>query len=220
MLSTAATQVDYWLGLDLGRSHEYCALAVMERHTCLDPSIAAPTTYALRMLKRWPIGTKYAEIVVEVLALVRKPPFDYPTVAIDQTGVGSAVVDLFRSAEIAAMIRTVQITAGHAKASRAGGVWHVPKDELTSILQVLLQARRLQISSRLEHARTLQKELQEYRVKIPPVIDASDASWRDHEHEDLVLATALGCWLGEDGYLADMPSIFNVEPSQATRMFC
>ena len=192
MLSTAAIHVDYCLGLDLGRSHEFCALAVIERLTCLDLSIAAPTAYALRVLKRWQIGTKYAEIVTEVAALVSKPPFEYPTLAIDQTGVGSAIVDLFRNAQIAAMIRPIQVTAGHAPVSYAACAWHVPKEELTSILQVLLQARRLQISKGLEHAQTLKKELQNYRAKKSPASEAADVSWRDHEHEDLVLATAAG----------------------------
>ena len=100
-------------------------------------------------------------------------------------------------------------------ASGAGGAWQVPKEELTSILQVLLQARRLKISSRLEHARTLQTELQNYRVKITAAPDAADASWREHEHDDLVLATALACWLGERfGCLANSISMFNVAPRE------
>jgi len=47
-----------------------------------------------------------------------------------------------------------------------GDGFHVPKKELVSTIQVLLQARRVQIASGLPYAETLARERQNFKVKI------------------------------------------------------
>ena len=84
---------------------------------------------------------------------------------IDGTGVGRAVVDMFRKARPRAAIRPITITAGNAVSRDAG--WHVPKKELVSVLRVLLSSRRLHVVPTLPLAAVLVKNLRRSRRKSP-----------------------------------------------------
>src|SRR6516225_12315178 len=92
-----AMRSDYFLGLDLGQTRDFTALAVLERSPPTDAETAVePPEYALRHLHRFPLGTPYTEIVPAVAALVRSGPLAEAPVVVDQTGVGRAVVDMMR----------------------------------------------------------------------------------------------------------------------------
>ena len=71
----------------------------------------------------------------------------------------------------------------------------MPKRDLVGAVQVLLQNERLKIARQLPEAETLRRELQNFRVKIDPkTAHDSYSHWREKEHDDLVLATALAAW--------------------------
>src|SRR5262249_55226721 len=132
---------DHIVGLDLGQSSDYTAAVVLER--TLRPEeggdpLAPVSHYAARLLKRWPLQTPYDVIVEDVGKLVATKPLDNPKLAVDITGVGKAVLDVLRKAQPEAWVRPVLITAGH-QITFEDGAWHVPKKELVSTLQVLLQ---------------------------------------------------------------------------------
>lgn len=119
---------DHIVGLDLGQAQDFTALAVLERTWRLDPAKGRHLGhYAVRHLHRWPVGTPYTAIVKEVGELVRTPPLSNPLLAVDQTGVGWAVVDMFRPADCCARLRPILITGGHETVGL-----HVPKKELVS----------------------------------------------------------------------------------------
>lgn len=165
--------------------------------------------YALRALKRWPLGTPYPAIVEDVKKIVSTPPLlqtldtdvvgqtvtRRPALAIDASGCGRPVTDAFRAAGLTARLSPVVITAGLAE-SFDKGFHHVAKAVLISGVQVLLMQRRLQFSPKLPEAATLLKEFQEYRVKVTPAANEVFNA-RDGAHDDIVLAVALACWLGE-----------------------
>jgi hypothetical protein len=137
--------------------------------------------------------------------LVAQPPLDCPLLVIDQTGVGRAVAGLFLPADLKARLRPTRITAGHAVAW-ADGVWQVARQELASVLQTLLQGRRLKIAG-VPEREVLAQELSAFRVK-PPGADDLLEGWRERPHDDLVLAVALAAWLGErEGRILPPPSI-------------
>src|SRR5262249_55471850 len=103
--------------------------------------------------------------------------------------------------QLGALLRPALITAGHAVTAGDDGSWHVAKKELVSGLQVLLQTRRLQIARALPEADLLVKELQNFRVKVTVAANGVFEAWREGQHDDLVLATALACWWAEQfGY--------------------
>src|SRR5918995_6958101 len=72
-------------------------LAVNARY--LKGPLAANSPLYLRHLERYPVGTKYGEIVASVRSLLSREPFRrrirYTRLLADKTGVGAAVVDSF-----------------------------------------------------------------------------------------------------------------------------
>jgi hypothetical protein len=189
MSMSAADIPDYFVGLDLGQPHEYTALALVERRYSDDLA-----TYAVRHLHRWPLGTPYRQIADAVDGVLETPELEGCTLTVDQTGVGRAVVELFRRDE---GFRRVAVTAGLAMGRGDDGATHVPKKELVATLQVLLQSRRLQVAARLPLAETLTREMATFRGKLAAVNGDDQADWREREHDDLVLAVALAAWEGE-----------------------
>ncbi len=180
-------------GLDIGQMSDPTALAIMET------SIAqAVSVYQVRYLKRFPLGTSYPDIIDQVhdlwasLGLMNSDSL----LCVDYTGVGRPVVDLFlRRAEIP--VRPITITGGFAVGDNGSGWYTVPKRDLAAVVQILLRRRRLQIAKGLPESEVLRKELQNFRVKITTAGNETYEAWRDGDHDDLVLATALPCWLGE-----------------------
>src|SRR5262249_60856927 len=99
--------------------------------------------------KRYPLGTPYPDVVADVQRLKALDPLsrkDTMLVA-DATGVGAPVVDMFARARLEPL--SVQITAGAQPLKIDRLHWHVPKRDLASVLQVLLQDDRLRIAARL-----------------------------------------------------------------------
>jgi hypothetical protein len=135
-------------------------------------------------------------IVSDVVKLVQTPPLAEPLLAIDQTGVGVAVVDQFRQAQPRARLVPILITGGH-EITWEGGAGHVPNKELVSSIQVLFQARRLKVAN-VPERETLVKELINFRVKITISANETFEAWRERDHDDMVLAVALAAWLAED----------------------
>jgi len=189
------SEITHLAGLDLGQASDYTALAILQRTITTNPR---EKFFAVRHLERFPLGTSYPTICDRVVDLFDEPPLSNGTLAVDQTGVGRAVVDLIRRARPQAIIRPITITAGHAVVPDDAG-WHIPKKELVSVLQVLLQSRRLQVARGLPMAPLLVKELETFRVKITASANETFESWRERDHDDLVLAVAMAAWVGDRG---------------------
>jgi len=183
------------IGLDLGQVSDYTALAVVRANG--KDSKGRPV-WAVPHLERWPLGTSYPDIVAAVSTLVRS--LDQPALVIDATGVGRAVADLFREADLSVDdLVAVTIVCGHRTSRLAGGEIHVPKKDLVGAVQSVLQSRRLKIARSLPLAPTLTQELSTFRVKIN-VASATESfeAWRERDHDDLVLAVALAVHYAEE----------------------
>jgi len=159
---------------------------------------AHPPLY-LRHLERYEFGTKYDEIIKRVRALLLREPIRrrlrHTALLVDKTGVGAAVVDHFWAAGVRPL--SVSIHGGAKVIPEPPEVhgFRVPKRDLVSAVQVLLQNGRLKVAEGLELAPVLKKELLNFRVKIDPrTAHDSYEHWREGDHDDLVLATALACW--------------------------
>jgi hypothetical protein len=188
----------YLVGLDLGQTADFTALAVLERPTVTRGG--TPGTYTLRHLQRYPLGTPYTAIVPAVAQLVNGPPLaGHVSLIVDQTGVGRAVVDMLRRAAPCHVV-PVTITGGQSVTEAEDGSRHVPKKELVTGLQLLLQGHRLHIARSLSEAGTLVRELENFRVKITLAAHERFGAWREGQHDDLVLAAALAGWWAERGY--------------------
>jgi hypothetical protein len=96
----------YIAGLDLGQSQDYSALAILEHGGPGEEPPLPEQTWNARHLQRWPLQTPYTAIVADVIAMLAQPPLaGATTLALDMTGVGRPVVDLFRAANTAESAR-------------------------------------------------------------------------------------------------------------------
>ena len=216
----------YLLGVDLAQSQDYTALVVLEV-TFIDtgkvehglPSMrwALPSGrvvggesrtrpvyehhYACRHLERLPRGAPYPQQVARIKALsdeLTRTTGTTPRLVADATGVGRAVLDMLRSAGLSPA--AVTITGGD-HVSQDGLEYRVPKRDLVSVIQVLLQSQRLKIARALPEADTLTSELLAFKVSIS--LRGHDSygndagSWREAPNDDLVLACSLAAWYGE-----------------------
>jgi hypothetical protein len=114
-------------------------------------------------------------------------------VVMDATGVGAPVLDMLRKANLGCRIAPV-IMSGGERASHAGGLWHVPKRDLIAGLQLMLEKREMGLPANLRATRMLTKELQDFQERMTGRGVASFGAWREGQHDDLVIATALACW--------------------------
>lgn len=183
--------VHYIFGLDLGQQRDHSALVLMEYTAAVldrrDPVTCEnliETRLAIRLLHRYPLRTPYPMIVDQVREILHRPRLaGRSTLALDATGVGAAVHDLFLDQPLPARLCPVSITGG--KSVRLDGrVWHVPRRQLLQDFQSALRGRRIAIPPGLPLARTLLKELGQIRF-------ASFQPESARQHDDLALAAAI-----------------------------
>jgi hypothetical protein len=191
--------IKYITGLDLGQAAELTGLAVLEQTTGpnpLNPDRKAKY-YAVRHLERFALGTSFPAVCDRLRDLFAKPPLAESNLVVDQTAVGQPVLKLLRRARLRAMIRPVTITAGNQAVLNEDGSRSVPKRDLVSTLQVLLQSRQIKVAPSLFEAKTLVQELMNFRVKATLSPTETLESWREGPHDDLVLAVAIAAWQSE-----------------------
>lgn len=194
---------NYYMGVDLGQAHDPTAIAVIRRHQVHEwygnpkwPEIRLKSeVFQCGFLERVPLGTRYPTIVGHVGRLLQRQMWvDNIELAIDQTGVGGPVADLFSSAGID--FKGVVITGGDTE-NRDGSTHRVPKIKLVSQLQALLHSGSLQIQKELIEADALVREMQDFRVNYT---DSGRMQFgaREGKHDDLVLALSIAVWLATE----------------------
>jgi hypothetical protein len=198
--------VPFHVGLDLGQAVDYTALAVVHAVRTQTPDGQMAKGLHLQHLERYPLRTPYPEIVEKVAALVRDEklsPTEYdpsrgryssqpPALVVDNTGVGVAVTDLLEGKGL--RFTPVTITGGDA-AHKSSGIWRVPKRDLVAALEVPFHTGELKVPEGLTLWPALREELLNFRRKINlKTAHDSYEHWRESDHDDLVLATALACW--------------------------
>jgi hypothetical protein len=177
-------------GLDVGQMSDPAALCIVQVAASSDSNLA---DYHVRHAERFPLGLPYPEMVKQFVARLGRPEIQGRCmVVIDATGVGAAVVDMVRSM-VPVPCCAVTIHGGELVIPVSGG-YRVPKRDLVSVVQVLLQQGRLKIASGMAGAPMLVEELSNFRYKITSAVHDVYGAWREGEHDDLVLAVALAVW--------------------------
>jgi len=190
---------NYTIGIDLGQVYDYSALAVVER---LEVEMAQPLAgmtvldhHHVRHIHRWEKGTGYDTVVRETYDIMRRGRLLDAAVVIDATGVGREVAGLYRQAYRLGKLgrwwpKAMVITGGREITPEL-----VPKRELVGRMQTLLQSGRLKIADSLPLADVLRRELLAFKVKMTAGGQETYESAREADHDDLVLAVALACWV-------------------------
>lgn len=221
----------YLIGLDLGQSSDYTAIAVLKQRlvpiggttralvgfdlysgASYEDVSVCEARYDCIHLDRWR-GRSYNDVLPVVPNLEQRLRVadnqermaagrftnDHPVIdlLVDRTGVGRAVLDTLRAGGLNCVGITIH---GGDAVTRDDGDFRVPKRDLVGTLQVLLQNQRLKIAEELPLASVLSQELRNFRAKISlgghDSYGAGD-DWREGNHDDLVLATAMAAWYAE-----------------------
>lgn len=208
------------IGLDLGRQADPSALALLRWPVYQIPTLGRGELprplplprYEVPTLKRWPLQTSYLTIAQQVVKFMKSPTLAAVPclLVVDATGVGGPVCEMIAQEIIKAGVpggmAQVTITAGSAVTLAGPGQWHVAKKQLVSILQVLLGQQRLKVAADHPEAKALARELGTFTVKITSAANETFESWRERDHDDLVLAVALAAW----GAVTLDPSVFEL----------
>jgi len=218
----ALPKPEYFVGVDLGQSRDYTAVIVVQRSYIPigdlyykesrreESWVNVRALYDVRHIERFRLGMAYSTQMKQLCQLLEKIGGDIYVIA-DATGCGRGVIEMLHQELYALGVKMnapdypiqsltpgfVQITAG-STVTKSPPLLNVPKKDLITAPLILLQDERLRISEELELCDVLKRELQNFRVKIN-IATGHDSyeAWREHEHDDLVLALALACWAAE-----------------------
>lgn len=199
--------MDTWVGLDLGQLVDPSAAVVLrrtfavDRHGRIERTIRGHALYRydVSAVRQYPLGTTYPAIIEHIVKQLRRPEFGRrPKLVIDGTGVGVAVVDMFRRAlrplGDAVACYDISITAGRAVTQTGKYSWHVAKLQIAGAIREALDSGRLKIPRAADPAGLLKRELQDFKATITEAGNETFAA-RSGAHDDIVLATALPVWL-------------------------
>ncbi|MBA2518949.1 MAG: hypothetical protein H0V24_04740 [Chloroflexia bacterium] len=219
---------DWIVGLDAGQLRDYSALSILERreqpaaHAPVPgpvsfaerwglkklPAVPMEAHYACGHLERYPLGESYPDQVKRTVATLRqlRETIDRAgggrlILCLDATGVGVAVADLYREADLSgATFAPITIHGGDTPSRDDRGGWRTPKRAIVSYLQVALQTGRLRIAASLPEAAILAQEFRNFRAKIKTSGNDSygpAADWRESSHDDLLLSIGIAIWYSE-----------------------
>ena len=205
----------FHVSCDLGQVQDFSAACVLKR----TPS-GETARFDVVHLKRWALGTSYPRVVEAVHEIVSNPKLrpvveeppegefgggwtsarvGDPTLLVDGTGVGRGVMSLFLDAKMPATITPLVITGGLGYREDQWGdgtgtrAFFVAKCELVSAVQAGLQGGSLKIVPGLAEADTLQREMENFRVKVSK--NANELySARESTNDDLLLSVAMALW--------------------------
>lgn len=197
----------YSVGLDLGQSADYTAIAVVQSVVEIDETDSPKKRLHIRHLERYPLRTPYTDVASGVVRLMGSPVFTHPVydpwrrrmarpqlkLFVDKTGVGAAVTDLLKHKGL--KFTSVSIHGGVNVTAGKGGSYNVPKRDLVASLEVPFHTGAVKVAEGLELWSALKEELLTFRRKINlKTAHDSYEHWREGDHDDLVLACALACW--------------------------
>jgi hypothetical protein len=219
LIAAALPKPEVLVGFDIGQVHDPSGIVLVDRYYVPtsdlytdDESLRSESSwvnverrYDVTEIDTWkdvPYQTQVDRIIKLMLGIE-----EHVTLAVDATGCGRPVVEMLY-AEINRVKwyergykppspAFIQIHGGNT-VTRNGAILNVPKRDLCSAPLVLFQNEMLNISEDLEHAATLKRELLKFKVKIN-IATGHDAyeAWRENDHDDLVLALAMACWVAE-----------------------
>jgi hypothetical protein len=182
----------FYIGVDLGQKHDHTAIAIIEREsarhvntrTLFAPLKPQMPKLFVRRVERIALGTPYPRIAERIRQITHEPLLaGRCALAIDATGLGAPVVDMLREPGLGCEMLAVTITGGTRESRQGMMQIGVPRRDLISGVQLLLEKECLRIARHMPESGALFRELLAMRT------DRDTA-----EHDDLVLALALACW--------------------------
>jgi len=192
--------------VDLGKQQDFTAISVIEKRikpVLLDEAGAVdsatlrqrvkPPRYTVRWAERLPLGVDYVEQGRRVAQIMVNPAIRGASLVVDMTGVGRAVVDIFRC-DFGLKLTGVTITSGRNVTEDPNGMdFGVPKMDLVSCLQAAFTRGYLVIAQGIPDRQVLAAEFGDFQVKLTDAGTITTGT-RSGSHDDLLLSTACALW--------------------------
>lgn len=193
----------YIAGLDLGQSIDYSALAIVQKYTKKilkhrTPELE-PICY-LRHLSRFALNTPYPAVVETVDGILSRPELAGDiTLAIDSSGMGSAIYDMFktlkkvRGGNLRYKLEGIKITPGEGRARYENGYRMVPKVELLKPLFAIYGTPRFVIAHDVPDRAEFERQMQSFHYEHS---DGGRAKFGaiSGMHDDYVIAVSMPLW--------------------------
>ena len=112
---------NYIIGLDLGQTHDYTALAIVT-------SSPGEDFLSLPHVQRFPLNVPYSDMIGAITRIVSKPPLIQALLVVDQTGVGRPVVDLLRQSVKVQRVIPITITSVNPTSDQNQPVFKLPSN--------------------------------------------------------------------------------------------
>jgi hypothetical protein len=188
------------VGVDIGQAVDPTAIIVAEtyRPEKQHPDDRPEKQHLIRWVEKVPLGTSYLQVVDRIGTVAEAAAlFASPTIVVDATGVGRPVVDMLRK-RTTISLRPVTFTAGDREKKVDAYSTRVPKRDLVTALEVVLQSRRLHVVRDCPLQQDLRAELGAFEVNLNARgHDTYDGA--TGKHDDLVMALCLALWSAERG---------------------
>ncbi len=183
------------LGVDLGQAQDPSALVCVQSYRPEPTHVGdwPEARYLIRWVERIPLGTDYPRVVDRIATVGESArPWGSTTIVLDGTGVGRPVVDLLKRST-SLPVRAVVFTAGDREAEPEYAVHRVPKRDLVTSLEVVLQTRRLEVVPDCPLQSELAQELGAFDFSLNARGHDTYEAGRG-SHDDLVAALSLSLW--------------------------
>lgn len=186
------------LGIDIGQAVDPTAIVVIETFfpEKLNAEDRPEKQHQIRWIEKIPLGTSYLSVVDRIATVAEAASvISSPIMILDATGVGRPVFDMLRQ-RTSISLRAVTFT-GADKLKKTGTYsYKVPKRDLVTALEVVLQSRRLHAIPACPLQEDLRAELGSFEVNLSDRgHDTYDGA--SGKHDDLVSALALAVWWAE-----------------------
>jgi hypothetical protein len=151
----------------------------------------------VRYIERLPLQTPYPQQIEHVTQLLERDPLRGAAFALDYTGCGRPVADMFLRAGLKP--QCVLITAGNEVTRHNGDTWHVPKNYLISSLESRLHSGELKFAPSLAESDALKNELRDFARHVSETGRVTFNA-RSGAHDDLILAICIAVFIASNRY--------------------
>ncbi|MCL2366652.1 MAG: hypothetical protein FWC75_06340 [Oscillospiraceae bacterium] len=194
------TKQTFFISLDLAKTNDYSALAIVERCMQYPDRRGAhwsqryiqpyPKEFYLRHLERIAPGTTYPEILDKIKLIYESPELSEceRALIIGFSGVGQPVWDMMQNDGFRHRLNGILIASGD-EVTREHLIYRVPKQDLIAATQIELQKGTLRFAKDVPEAETLAHELSNFDIMQHEV-------HREGANDGIVLALAMAIWAG------------------------
>ncbi len=181
---------EYAIGIDFGHARDHTAVVLLQRIEPGDnPSgdgMLVQAHYHIRKAQRFPLRTETPDVITYLENLMTRPTLKGRVVLIaDASGMGAPIVQQMKRHGLGAI--PMIITGG----AQANGN-NVPKGNLIMRLKLLLEQRRLKITTGLKFLPELVEEFNNFRMRYTASRYAKYSAASGY-HDDMIMALALAC---------------------------